>query len=114
MTSDHKLPLLLAFESSDEVRSFNLEQLNLVVRHVDQHVFGILADPDASQLNLELKVVFLFSGPVVVDMYSFVGRNGDQPLPIRRYGTILDTISTGPSVNMTAIDIPSTQVCLYI
>ncbi len=114
VTSDHELPLLLAREFSEEVGSLNLEQLYLVVRHVDQHVLGVLADSDASQGNLELKVVLLFSRSVIVDVYSFVGRDGNQPLPIWRYGTVLDPISTGPSVNMTAIDIPGTQVRLVV
>lgn len=82
-TANDVFALFLTHESSYNLRGLDIEQLNLVVGHIDQHVSGILADADAGQLNFQFEVVLLLSSPVIVYMYSLLRRDGDQSLSVR-------------------------------
>ena len=76
-TPNDKFRLPLPQESPYKIRSLNIDELNFVLSHVDEHVSRVAADADAGHLRPQDNAVQLFSRHEVVDEYLHVGRDGD-------------------------------------
>ena len=76
-TSNDEFRLPLPKEPPHKIRSLNIDELDFVLGHVDEHVSRVAADADASHLRPQDDTVQLFSGHEIVDEYLLVGRDGD-------------------------------------
>ena len=74
---DDEFRLPLPKEPPHKIRSLNIDELDFVLGHVDEHVSRVAADADAGHLRPQDDTVQLFSGHEIVDEYLLVGRDGD-------------------------------------
>lgn len=112
--SDDKMTLLLPFETPDNIRRVNVDELDLSLRQVHQHVPRIPTHGNRGGIALKREAILLFMRLEIVHVDFRPGVSRNESSPIRSQCTILHSESTAPRMDHLAAKIPMTEVRLQV
>ena len=96
--SNHVISLFLPKKPPHYLSRLDLNQLDFIISHIDEHISRVLADANAGHFGFQQDAVLFFPSHEVVYKYLPFGRDSDKPLPVGRDGTIRYSIVGRPGV----------------
>lgn len=109
-----KAALLLPKIPPDNIRRLNLDKINLVIRHINEHIFRIATYAKAGHFLLHHNAVFLLASQEIVDCYLNIGGDCDEALSVGGDGTVLYSLIDRPGVEPAAFGGPETELFLTV
>lgn len=111
---DDKAALFLPKISPHNVRGLDINQVDFVVCHVDEHVFRVSTYAEAGHFLLHHDAVFFLAVLEIVDCDLDIRGYGDEALSVGGDGAVLYSLLDRPGVEPTAFNGPKTELFLLV